>query len=251
MINNLKAELFRCKKDKFLIFPFLLILAGFIFMMFIAKFAEHNDRVTIFTSGTVTQFYTLIKMAVFVLYFVWFQEYRYGTLKNLCMSETSKTKYFTAKFITQIIICLLLMVWALICFMIGFMTLKEGTGYTSEITKESFITFLRFILFSVLEIALVDLFFVITKNEIVSFLLFFIVFSNAGPLIAQIAEKIGIGGDTVYPHTLSGAYDAATAFTITANEQTVFLVSVIVRIVVIYALTIFILRNEVNYEKKK
>ena len=108
MTDSLKAELFRCRKDKLLLFAFIFVTAGFIFMTFIAGFAGHNDRVTIFTSGNISQFCSIVKMAVFVLYFVWFQEYRYGTMKNLCMSETTRGQYFTAKFLTQIIVCIAL-----------------------------------------------------------------------------------------------------------------------------------------------
>lgn len=251
MTDSLKAELFRCRKDKFPLFAFILVTAGFIFMTFIARFAEHNDRVTIFTSGTLSQFYSLVKMAVFVLYFVWFQEYRYGTMKNLCMSDTTKGQYFTAKFLTQIIVCISLMVWTLICFSICYLTLERGTGDASGLIKESLLTFLRFTLFSVMEIAVIDLLFVITKNEIVSFLLFFIVLSNSGALIAQLAEKAGIGGDRVYPFTIGGAYDAATTLALPASDSIIFILSVTARVLIIYTITLLILRNEVNYEKKK
>ena len=251
MTDSLKAELFRCRKDKFLLFAFIFVTAGFIFMTFIAGFAEHNDRVTIFTSGNISQFCSIVKMAVFVLYFVWFQEYRYGTMKNLCMSETTRGQYFTAKFLTQIIVCIALMVWVLICFSLCLLTLEKGTGDTSAVIKEGLLILLRLSLFSVMEIAVIDLLFVITKNEIVSFLLFFIVLSNSGAYIAQLAEKAGIGGDRVYPLTIGGAYDTATTSAIPASDSIIFIVSVTARVLIIYTLTLLILRKEVNYEKKK
>ena len=77
------------------------------------------------------------------------------------------------------------------------------------------------------------------------------VLSNSGALIAQLAEKAGIGGDRVYPFTIGGAYDAATTLALPASDSIIFIVSVTARVLIIYTITLLILRNEVNYEKKK
>ena len=116
MIMYLKAELFRLKKDSVLLIAPAIILIGYAVTTVLAGVGSHCTRVTLLSSSWPEQYCFIFKLAVFLLCHIWSQEFRNDTLKNVYTSGHGAGRYFLAKLATQFLVCILLMVWAILCF---------------------------------------------------------------------------------------------------------------------------------------
>lgn len=243
MITSLKAEIFRVVRDKFILGLFVVVPPTFLGIMMMGKYAYSLNQDTMLQSQFVGHFYTLLRFVIFVLYFVWYQEYQYDTLKNICMSKVGRTSYYLSKLIIQFVIGIVLIIWAVLNFAICFLALEKGEALTSELLIQRFMGYGLFILYMLLEISVVNFLFIHIRHEVIVFLLFFIFLNNANYFLEQILRVIGINSNIILNCTIEGCYNNVLILPVTKMNVLFVVMSVIIHVIVLNILNVYKLKR--------
>lgn len=243
MIKLLKSELFRIKKDKFPLIAFALIILGYLSATLLAGVGNHQTKATILSSSWMDQYYLAIKLSVFILLYVWCQEFRNGTIKNTVSSGYGIETIYLSKLLVQFILCIGLVLWAVICFGLCFLMLKNADADISSLAIERAKGLGILILYVFAEISIADILYHLIKKETIIFILYFLAADKAGSILSSITgvslfEKISVGN----------GYTAALSLNCGTDEKFTAVISMICHILLVNLIMYFILRRNIRYE---
>ncbi len=204
MIKCIRAELFRCRKDKFPLAAFAFVLIGFIITTILAGAVDKNTQAQLLISGWMEQYFSTARFAAMIFYFVWYQEYKYDTRKNICTSGSGICTFYMAKLAVQLIITAVLLVWTVLCFAGCFMVLKSDGTDIMPLLNERIKGLGIFALYIVAEISVINCLFSFIKNEAAVMLIFIFVIDNLGSVFGGIIDS-----ELIYLLSLEAGYDIA------------------------------------------
>lgn len=238
MINFIKAEFFRSRKDKFLLLVFAIVFIGYASTTLLAAVGDHCTRYSILFSSWQNQYYFILKLSVFLLCCIWTQEFRYETLKNVFSSGKGIEKFYLAKVIVQFIMCLILFIWALLCYILLFVMLPKESGDILAIGLERFKGLAALLPYSFVEISVLNLIYMVIKKETLMFILYFLFVDTIGSIISSFTgmsffETISIGN----------GYDKAVSVFINSNERIMTMAVMLIYIIVINMITCLFLKK--------
>ena len=222
MTDAFRAELFRLRRDKTVLLPFILSALGILFFGALMSVSDGIDRLTFFTDGTVSNFFDVAAIATFAIYFVLVQEFRYDTMKNICTSKTSRSSFFAAKFLTQLILLGALCLWTALFSAMSVGMMKQGSASPVELLPQLAGCFLRMAVFLIQELAVIDLLFMMTRHEAAVFMIYFLGLNNIGTLLAFLADVLGLNSDLIYVLSIGGCRDMVCKLNMTAGENMLF-----------------------------
>jgi len=239
MINFIKAEFFRLKKDKLVQLVFAIVFIGYVSTTLLASVGDHCTRYSILFSSWQNQYYFILKLCVFLLCCIWTQEFRYETIKNIFSSGNGIEKFYFAKVIVQFIMCLILFIWALLCYILFFVMLPKESGDISFIAAERLKGLATLLLYSFAEISILNLIYMVIKKETLMFILYFLFVDTIGSIISKFT-----GMSFFKTISIGNGYDKAVSVFITSHERIITLALMLIYIIAVNLITFLLLKNE-------
>lgn len=251
MLNLIKAELYKISRRPFLyitmciIFNLLIVLAG-LASSYAMKENPNMVDFPILTFATIN-FIGAIPWIILMFIDIPLEEYKENTLKNLVSSSLSREKIYLSKYITQVIIFLIIEITAVITMI--------GTSYVFGLVgPNGFSDFLDVINRLIIAfpiyasaLALYDFITIITKKEGLAVIIIIGIVSGV-PIIFSILGNI-YGGvfDTIYPYLLFNPLKGLMHEVITSNMiQSNIIVGIINTIVFLILGVLVIKKQEVK-----
>lgn len=245
MINCIRAELFRLGKDKLPLASFAFVLIGFIITTILAGGVDKLTQSQFLMSGWIEQYFSTARFAVLIFYYVWYQEHKYDTRKNICTSGAGICSFYVAKLFVQFLISAVFLVWTVLCFTCCFLMLKSDGAELMPLINERIRGLGIFALYITAEISVINCLFTYIKNEASVFLLFILVVDNLGSISGAVSRW-----ESVYTISLEAGFDFASKTGISHTAMCVSAVSMIIHTIVVNLLVLLKLKGEVNYERK-
>ncbi|AYE34922.1 ABC transporter permease [Clostridium septicum] len=192
MLNLIRAELYKYSKRPFMYVYAGMLSLGILLIPILSNFwtvgIEYITREFIYTLIGSSFMGILIFSMLFGI--VLQEEYKEKTLKNIIVSDISKTKIYIAKYISQVILGLILSAMCLIIFFIAISMVRTGDGYSSKLVGDFLIRFLVSIPMYMAGIALGDILVVLFKQSGMYALVYYFIIIFTPKVIDMLAWKV-------------------------------------------------------------
>lgn len=180
-----KSELYKLKNSYYYFIFNILIFITIVCYCIYLKFYIHADITELLTNYIPSKFNLII--SVFMVFnFIYEEEYRYSTLKNLVILRGSKIEIFLGKFITQILAAMLSYTMMITIVLICLIFFDKGSNTSSLQVKSVITNFFSLIPIILRALAFLDIVTMLFKNDYIVFLVYLVCTNFINILLSAI-----------------------------------------------------------------
>ncbi|BCZ46598.1 hypothetical protein psyc5s11_26650 [Clostridium gelidum] len=200
MLNIIKAEIYKyIHRPYFYIITF--IVSSIILLTEVVFSSNMTNRVFVISEVCPAGIgFALLLIVLFSL--VFFEEYKYNSLKNLITSNVSREKIYLGKVIVQILIIILMGIIIIGVFLCGLLLLNPGDGYNNDMLIRLLIKIVALLPVLLAGLALSNLLVIGIKKEgiaIVSYITILLILTDIIKLLSRsVWSKLIIVNDYLF-----------------------------------------------------
>lgn len=188
MINLVKAELYKYLHRPFLYLLTIIVSATILIVEILFSF---NDTTRFYVFTVVCPLgINVVLMLTGIFSFVFSEEYKYNSLKNLLTSNISKTKIFFGKVLVQILILLIMFIIILGVFCGGLFLLQPGDGWSNEIFINEILKITAMVPIFLAGLSLFNMLIIVTQRESAAYAIFIGYFFLFAELVNLLSKTI-------------------------------------------------------------
>lgn len=194
MLNIIKADLYRYARRPFIYITAIVLIicsalvpilaTGILNINIIAPIANRSEMVSL--AGCVM---SMLLPVMMVFSEIMSEDYQDGTLKNILVSDISKTKFFLGKFIIQIILAVVISTICITVFLLFINIIPPDEMFSIALVKGFILKFISSIPLFIAGIAIVNLLVVIFKKTGIVCIIYYFIFMQIR-IIIIVLEKV-------------------------------------------------------------